>query len=184
MVEVEVAFQGTDGSSELRDHILHQAYKLEQAAPSISRCDVVVTPVLRGVTRRNRFAVRVCVTLPDGELNVDGQPAGCRTHEDAREAIREAFDHMRRRLQDLHRKQHRKGRHHESSGRGRIKRISSERGNGVIEAPDGRAVRFHRDSFLDAPFESLREGDEVRFTELRGESGCWASIVHLVGRRH
>ncbi|MBI4640449.1 MAG: cold shock domain-containing protein, partial [Candidatus Tectomicrobia bacterium] len=55
---------------------------------------------------------------------------------------------------------------------------------GRIETPDGRLVYFHRNSVVDADFDKLQIGDEVRFAEEMGELGPAASRVHLVGKHH
>jgi cold shock CspA family protein len=55
---------------------------------------------------------------------------------------------------------------------------------GRIRSADGRYVYFHRNSVINADFESLQEGDEVRFDEEAGDEGPQASTVRVIGRHH
>ena len=49
-------------------------------------------------------------------------------------------------------------------------------------APDGREIYFHRNSVLDAGFDRVSVGAEVRFVEEEGVRGPQASTVRLVGK--
>ena len=57
-------------------------------------------------------------------------------------------------------------------------------GYGRIETIDGRLVYFHRNSLVEADFDDLGIGTEVRFVEEMGELGPQASTVHVIGKHH
>ena len=62
---------------------------------------------------------------------------------------------------------------------GTIKKLISEKGFGFIEGERGELF-FHHSSVQGTPFESLREGQEVDYTEGRGPKGPRAESVSLV----
>jgi len=51
--------------------------------------------------------------------------------------------------------------------------------NPLIETRDGREIYFHRNSVLNAAFDDLKIGAEVRFAEEEGEQGPQASTVTI-----
>jgi cold shock CspA family protein/ribosome-associated translation inhibitor RaiA len=55
---------------------------------------------------------------------------------------------------------------------------------GTITDSDGREIYFHRNSVVNADFDSLTIDSEVRFVEESGEKGPQASSVHLIGKHH
>ena len=61
---------------------------------------------------------------------------------------------------------------------GTIKKLVSERGFGFIEGEQGELF-FHHSAVQDTPFESLREGQAVTYTEGRGPKGPRAESVTL-----
>ena len=59
---------------------------------------------------------------------------------------------------------------------GTIKRIT-DKGFGLIVAPDGVEYFFHQSACTGKPFDSLREGDRVTFTIGQGPKGPRAENV-------
>ncbi len=55
---------------------------------------------------------------------------------------------------------------------------------GTITDSDGREIYFHRNSVVNADFDSLDIDSEVRFVEEVGDKGPQASSVHLIGKHH
>jgi cold shock CspA family protein len=53
---------------------------------------------------------------------------------------------------------------------------------GRMETPDGRDIYFHRNSLVNADFDDLAVGTELRFVEGAGEEGPQASSVFVVRR--
>ena len=62
---------------------------------------------------------------------------------------------------------------------GRIKKLVSDRGFGFIDGERGELF-FHRSEVKDTPFEGLREGQVVEYTEGRGPKGPRAENVSVV----
>jgi cold shock CspA family protein len=66
--------------------------------------------------------------------------------------------------------------------KGKIKKIEADRGNGFIQADDGRKFFFHRSHLEGLDFEKLRPGVEVEFEfdEFRGPTTPKALVATLV----
>jgi len=66
--------------------------------------------------------------------------------------------------------------------KGKIKKIEADRGNGFIEADDGRKFFFHRSHLEGLDFEKLRPGDgvEFEFDEFRGPTTPKALVATIV----
>ena len=67
---------------------------------------------------------------------------------------------------------------------GKVVTLDLQEGFGFIETANERQIYFHRNSVLDADFEKLEIGKEVRFAEEQGEQGPQASTVHVIGKHH
>ena len=62
---------------------------------------------------------------------------------------------------------------------GTIKKLISDKGFGFIEGERGELF-FHHSSVQGTPFESLREGQQVDYTEGRGPKGPRAESVSVL----
>jgi len=117
--------------------IHEKAAKLDQFYDQIMSCRVIVEAPHGHHHKGNLCRVRIDLTVPDGELL-----ATCEhhhkdhSHEDVYVAIRDAFDAMKRQLEDYARKRRGKVKKHEPSAHGRVFSLSSEEGYGGIETPD------------------------------------------------
>lgn len=182
MVEYEVTFRGMEESGALRDDVLDQARGLQRFAPDMSRCSVVLEPVVHGAAKGPRYSVKLHVAVPGAELHVGCATSSGNDLETSDTAVHDAFRAMRRKLQDLHRQRRGEVSVRQSSNHGRISCLNAESGCGLIDTRDGREVPFHRSSVVDGSFDQFAEGDEVVLTEIYGAHGPWASTVHLLKR--
>jgi cold shock CspA family protein len=160
-------------SEAAEDNIRTKAEHLETYYDGILGCRVTV----QGPGRHHRigpFTVRGSLSVPGDELVVDRQG-----DEDLYVAIRDAFDAMRRRLEDYARRQRGAAKTHEETQRARVSRLFPEDAYGFLETPDGREIYFHRHSVLHPGFDRLAIGTEVRFVEEQGEKGPQASTVAI-----
>jgi ribosomal subunit interface protein len=172
-------------SAAVEANIREKAGKLEQFYDRIMSCRVVVE-VPHGHQHQGRlYQVRIDLGVPDGELVVSHEHHHRdHAHEDVYVAIRDAFDAMKRQLEDYARKRRGKVKQHEAPGGGHVISLHPEEDYGKIETPDGRVIYFHRNSVLNNEFDRLEVGTEVRFAEEAGEQGPQASSVTLVGKHH
>ncbi len=181
---LEIVFQGMNSSFAIEERIRKEAEKLERYHSRITACRVVVEAPHRRHEKGNLFNVRVEITVPGRPpIVVRRNPAENHAHEEPYVALRDAFDSARRQLQDITRKQRGDVKLHEEAPRGTVIRLLPDEGYGFIERGDGLEVYFHRNSVIEAGFDSLAVGDEVRFAEEEGEKGLQASTVHPTGGR-
>lgn len=167
-------------SEPVEAEIREKAAKLDLYYDGIIGCRVVVEAPIRHHRRGGPYNVRIDLTVPGAELVVNKQ-----ADEDLSVAIREAFDAMRRRLEDYARRQRGQVKTHEEAQlHGRVSKLFPHEGYGFLETPDGREVYFHYNSVLDPGFASLEIGTEVRFVEELGAEGPQASTVAIVGKAH
>ena len=180
----EITFRGFPHSDALEADIREKVDKLDRFFEHIMSCRVVVESGHKHHHKGNIYHVRVALTVPGRELVVSRDPKQHQAHQDPFVAVRDAFDAARRQLEDYARQLRGDVKSHELPGHGRVVELVPAMDFGRIETPDGRSVYFHRNSVLDADFDKLEEGVEVRFVEEQGEEGPQASTVHIVGRHH
>ena len=180
-VPLQISFRNMVSSPALEADIREKAGKLEEFYDGIISARVVVETPHRRHRQGKLFHVRIDLRVPGREMAVSREPAGHHEYEDVYVAIRDAFDAARRQLEDYAREVRGGVKVHEPPSRGRLVRLDPEGGYGFITTPDGREVYFHRNSVIEADFDRLRVGDEVRFAEEAGEQGPQASTVYLVG---
>lgn len=181
---VELSFRNMDHSAAVEDRVRAQIEKLGRFHDRIMACRVVVESRHRHHHKGNLYHVRIDLTVPDEELVVSREPGEHHAHEDVYVAIRDAFDAMRRQLQDRVRRQRGKVKHHDTPPHGVVREIAPATDYGIIETPDGREIRFSAASVVDYDFARIEVGDRVRFTEVDSDDGPAASTVHVEGKHH
>jgi len=181
---LQITFRDIPKSDAVEADIREKAAKLDQFYDSIMGCRVIVEAPHGHHHKGKLYHVSVDLTVPDGELVVNRDPSGRHAHEDVYVAIRDAFDAIRRQLQDYARKQRGKIKSHETMPHGQVSELVPEEDCGRIQTMEGREVYFHRNSIIDGDFDSLKIGDEVRFVEESGEKGPQASTVYKIGKHH
>jgi ribosomal subunit interface protein len=181
---IQITFRNLDRSEAIEAKIRERAEKLDTYYKGIISCRVAVEAQHKHHQHGNHYHVRVDVTVPDGELVASREPDEHHSYADVYVAIRDAFDVIRRQLEDYGRRQSRQVKAHETPPHGRIVELYPADDYGRIETADGRLVYFHRNSVVGADFEKLDTGTEVRFSEELGERGPQATAVHLIGKHH
>jgi len=91
----DIRFIGMEPSDALEAAALEKASKLDQLCPQLMACHVVIELPHRHRSQGRQFAVRVDATVPGRTLTVSRIE-----HEDVYVALRDAFDGMRRQLED------------------------------------------------------------------------------------
>jgi len=179
---LQVVFRNMDPSAAIEAQVRERVAGLERFYADILSCRVAIELQHRHHQQGNLFHVRVDLKVPDGEIVASRAPAAHHAHQDVYVAIRDAFDAARRQLEDYARRRRGAVKEHAAPPHGRVAELLAD--GGKIETPDGRMVYFHRNSVVDAGFERLTVGAEVRFVEEMGELGPQASTVHVVGKHH
>lgn len=183
-IPLQITFRHMEHSDALEANVRKHAEKLDQFYPHIMSCRVVLEPAHKHKNKGNLYQVRIDITVPGKELVVTREPDEKHAHEDMYVSIRDAFDAMRRQLQDFSRVQRGDVKSHELTPFGRVSTQVPMEDYGTITTPDGREIYFHRNSVVGARFNDLEIGSEVRFVEEDGERGPQASTVYAVGKHH
>jgi ribosomal subunit interface protein len=181
---VQIVFRNMPWSEAIEAKVRERAEKLDRYSDDIMSCRVVVEPSHKHHHKGNLYEVRIDIKMRGAELVTGREPNVDHAHEDVYVAIRDAFDAMRRRIEDYARRRRGDVKHHESTLHGRVAEVHPDEGFGRIETPDGRFVYFHQNSVVDIDFRRISPGAEVRFVEEIGERGPQATTVHVLGKHH
>jgi ribosome-associated translation inhibitor RaiA/cold shock CspA family protein len=179
---LQVVFRDMEPSATVEAKVRERAAQLDRIYPHIMSCRVIVELHHKHHHEGNLYHVRVDLKVPDAEIVTAREPGEHHAHEDVYVAVRDAFDAARRRLEDYVRRRRGDVKVHETPPHGRVAELAAD--HGKIETADGRLVYFHRNSLVEADFEELKIGTEVRFVEEAGELGPQASTVYVVGKHH
>lgn len=98
---ITVTFQGMPPSPALRADIEQHAERMERFAPRLLDCHVTVRRSEERHQKGNRYLVHVRATLPGGEFEAGRTADPDHSHEDPYVAVRDAFDTLRRQLEDF-----------------------------------------------------------------------------------
>ena len=173
-----------DPSPALETALRERADKLEKFCGEIIGCRVIVEAPHKHHNKGNLYHLRIDVTVPGKEIVVKRSPDKHHAHEDPYVALRDAFDSVRRQLEDYNRKRQGRVKAHAQSAHGHVSVLEPEQDYGRLETPDGRDIYFHRNSLVNAEFDDLAIGTELRFVEELGEEGPQASSVFVIGKHH
>jgi ribosome-associated translation inhibitor RaiA len=184
-IPLRITFRDMPSSEAVDARVRERAAALERFHPKITGCHVVVEAHHRRHRQGRLYHVAVHLVLPEGKIAVTRDPAEHHAHEDVLVAVRDAFDAAERGLEDHVRRSRGGVKHHEPAAYGTIAQLFADHGF-IRSAGDGQEIYFHRNSVLDAKFDALEIGAQVRFAlhAGEGEQGEQASTVMLVGKHH
>ena len=184
-VPLQITFRHTDTSPALEARIRQRSQELEHFFDRITACHVTVES-RHGQRQGNLFEVRIDLVVPGREIVVGRDRGANHAHEDAHVAVRDAFDALRRRLEDHARHGRGEVKVHAVPDHGRVVRLLPDRDGGFIATAAGEEVYFHKNSVTDGSFDALEIGDDVRFVAREAESaaGPQASTVTPLGKHH
>jgi cold shock CspA family protein/ribosome-associated translation inhibitor RaiA len=177
---LQVSFRHMEPSEALEARVRELAHHLDHLSSRIMRCHVTIEAPHRHQHQGKLYEVHIDLTVPGGEVVVSRKHHDQHSHEDPYVALRDAFRAAERQLENFEREHRRDVKHHEPWPSGRISLLSPAEDFGRIETSDGRSIYFHRNSLVDAEFDRLTTGADVRFLEEAGERGPQASSVKLV----
>lgn len=184
-VPLQIDFQNMDRSDAVEARVRERVDKLEQFYPRITGCRVTVVAPHRHHRKGKLYEVRIDVDVPGKHVLVTHTGPKNHAHEDVYVALRDAFNAAQRQLEDHSRKVRQKVKHHEEPTLGAVARLFNYEGYGFVELSDGQEIYFHRNSVVDADFDKLEVGDEVRLEIAEGESaeGPQATTVRPTGKQ-
>jgi ribosomal subunit interface protein len=175
---LEITFHGMDRSDALEDAVRKKVAHLERFADDIMACRVVVDLLQKHQQQGRPFGVRIDLTVPGRELVVNRV-----AKEDVYVALRDAFDDMKRQLEDAVRQRRGDQKKHPRELHGEVVRMNADEGFGFIRTPDGEEYYFGRDNVAGGRFEQLQVGTAVQFIAQVAAEGRQAKRVSL-GKHH
>lgn len=105
-IPFHIQFLGMDASAALEASARAHAHKLELFTPDIVACRVVIDLEQKHQQQGRPIGVRIDLTMTGHELVVNRVQ-----HEDAHVALRDAFDNLRRQLEEVVRRRQEKKKH-------------------------------------------------------------------------
>ncbi|MBD3246150.1 MAG: HPF/RaiA family ribosome-associated protein [Candidatus Omnitrophica bacterium] len=183
-VPLELSFRGVEDTQILEDEVRAGVARLERVCDHIISCKVAVEKTQMHQERGNPFRIRIDLTVPPGhEIAVRKEPSRGNLHEPLLAVLHDAFDAVRRQLQELVEKQHgRVKTHPEQEVNALVEKIFKKDGYGFLKTLDGTEVYFHKNSVLHKGFDRLEKGTGVHYVEEMGEKGPQASTVRIVDK--
>jgi len=178
---LQITFRHMPPSAALEARIRELAVHLERFSAQIISCQVIIEAPHQHQHQGKIFEVHIHVTVPKGDLVAEREHRQRQSHEDVYVALRDAFDAMRRQLEDYERVRRQDVKHREPEASGFISELYPAEDYGRIQTQDGRSIYFHKNSVVSHDFDRLNTGTEVRFVEEAGERGTQASTVKVVG---
>lgn len=171
---VQITFRDIPRSEAVETAIREKVSRLDRFSGHIMSCRVTVGIIQKHKHQGKLFNIRVDLTLPGSEIVVNRDKA-----EDVFVAIRDAFDSVKRKLEEAVRQMRGDVKSHEPESRGRVARLFPDEGYGFIEKPDGTELYFHLYNCVHPDFGHLQVGDEVVFLEEGGGDGLQANRVSV-----
>lgn len=104
-IPLEISFHRMQPSSAVEAYIREKATKLERFYDHTTSCQVVVEPPHSHHHKGRLYRVRIRLLVPGNQLVVSREHHDNHAHEDLYVAIRDAFDALRRKLEDFARRQ-------------------------------------------------------------------------------
>ena len=177
-IEPRISFRNVAHNERVEAQVREKIAELEQFHPRIVNCQVVIDAPHRQHQTGTLYDIRIDVSVPGRDIVVTREAGRDHAHEDIHVAVRDAFDAVRRRLEDRVRlmSPQRRKRHPETL-HGRIDRLFAGEGYGFIESEFGEEVYFQEDSLTRAVWDQLAVDGRVRFKQLDGEKGPYA--IHV-----
>lgn len=180
---LEISWHHVDKSAALETRIREHVDKLETYYDGIIGCRVSVERPHGRHHQGNLYHLRIELQVPGKDIVVKRDPAQHHTHEDVYVSLRDAFDAVRRQLEDYARKRRGQTKSHDNDElhKAKVERLFPADGYGFLLTPDAREVYFDASAVAGLQFEHLREGMEVSFIEEMGNEGPQAVRV-LTGK--
>lgn len=169
-----IQFHGMEASAAVETKAREFAARLDGLAPDLMACRVHIDLEQKHKTQGRPYGVRIDLTLPGHELVVNKVQ-----DEDVYVALRDAFDSMKRQLDEVVRKRRGEEKQHALELRGQVVRLDTDSGTGYIRTADGDEYYFSRDNLAGVPFENVLTGSTVEFLPDAGKQGRQAKRVSV-----
>lgn len=173
-IPFQVTFRDMPRSEAVEAEIRRRAEKLDEFCDRIMSCRVTVETPGGHKHQGKLHSVHVDLKVPGEEIASTRR----HEHEDVYVAIRDAFDAVRRRLEDYVRRTRGDTKQHESLLRGRVVRMFDD-GHGFIADADGNEYYFDQAGVVH-PGDTPEVGVAVEFLAQAAGQGLQAKRVTIV----
>lgn len=176
-----ITYRHIDPSPAVETLIGRRVRKLERINDRIVGCDVTLEAPQKERRKGRVYSVRVVLRIPGPDLSAARTVAQGSARDDVLLAMNRAFSAAETQLK--RQKKVMGGvevKHHPPFMQGTVEQFETELGWGTIRTGDGREVYFHRDALTGADWDSLAPGTRLRFREMEGEQGAYATSVARV----
>jgi cold shock CspA family protein/ribosome-associated translation inhibitor RaiA len=183
---IQISFRNMQPMPAVEAEIHERANALDKYFGRIMACRVAVEASTRRPRKGRLYHLRVDLTVPGREIVVKRDPSEHHAHEDILVAVRDAFEAARRQLEEHAHRSRGEIKVHEVPAHGNVARLFKEKGYGFIRSSNGEEIYMNRNAVAWHGFDTLSEGDEVRYVlhEGEGENGPQASTVVAIGKHH
>lgn len=171
---LQIVFHDLTPSEAVEAAVRRHCAHLERFAGDIMSCRVVVAQAQKHQHQGRPFTVTIALTLPGRELVANRE-----ANEDVYVALRDAFDDMKRQLEDAVRRRRGDEKAHPQPLHGEVARLEAGQGFGFIRTPDGQEFYFGPDNLASGRFEDLQPGMPVQFIAAWAAEGPQAQRVSL-----
>ncbi len=113
-VPTQITWRGMEPSAALEVRIRELVQRLEKFSSQMIRCQVVVELPHKHRHQARAYEIRIQMTSPGAQLNVQHEHHARHSHEDPYVAVRDAFRAARRQLEDYERIRRGDVKHHTS----------------------------------------------------------------------
>ena len=176
-----ISYHNLDPSPAVDGIVHRRTEKLERLFDRIIGCDVALEALQRQKRHGRTVRAHLVVHLPGPDLSVERTVAQGSAQDDLILAVNRAFSAAEKMLK-RHKKVmgHIEVKHHPPVLHGEITLIERELGHGWLRADDGREVYFQKDALNGGDWASLSIGTRLRFREMQGDKGPYATGVSPV----
>lgn len=171
---LQITFHNIQNSEAVEEYVQDKLKKLDTLFADIISCHVTIELPHKHHHQGKQFNVRVNLSVPGDEIIVNRDH-----HEDIFIALREAFDAVKRQLEDYIHLIRSEVKTHTLEHIGHVSRISQKEGFGFILGEDATERYFHKDNVKSPNFEHLKKGDKVRFIDEPSSEGLQAKRVSV-----
>lgn len=183
MDHLELRIAGVPDRDWVERIVREQVDKLERHTPNITSCHVAIERPNAHPTSGAWYRARIEVRLAGADpFVVRREPGDGEVTDDVSKIVHDAFAAADRKARELVRQMRDDVKQHPNQEMaGIVTELHPD--YGLLYSADGRKIYFHAHSVVGFPFESLREGMGVAFTEEGGDEGPQASTLRVVDRR-
>ena len=177
-IEPIISYDNIDHSEAIERLVQDRIAALEKRHDRITGCEVILDAPQKQKRHGRVFRVRLNLRLPGPDLSISREVAQGTAQDDLILAVNRTFSAAEKALKK--RKKTMAGvevKHHAPVLHGEITELESELGYGWVRADDGKTVYFQRDSLTANDWDQLQKGTRLRFREMEGEKGPFATAV-------